>query len=201
MLTRVVLLRTAFSNFRWRILFAITFHLVSRPPGKTHFTETCLTALTRLMASLQKLREGCVFFGLLWFMRVPFASTCFVHSPYRRKPRLLQQTQRKPSKRRYSEVKQSVYYVKTIPPRSSTLRRGELRLVSLSLETLECVHETEQCFWGWICQQAKPNFVQLNFWNGSPEIIFAGTSLHKMAQIFFLKIFSSGRTYLLIFSQ
>ena len=39
----------------------ITFRLMSQPPGKTRFIETCLTGSTRLMASLQKLREGFVF--------------------------------------------------------------------------------------------------------------------------------------------
>lgn len=44
--------------FRLRALFVIIFHLMSRPPGKTRFIETCLTGLTRSMASLLKPREG-----------------------------------------------------------------------------------------------------------------------------------------------
>ena len=43
----------------------ITFRLMSQPPGKTRFIETCLTGSTRLMASLQKLREGFVFWRFL----------------------------------------------------------------------------------------------------------------------------------------
>ena len=49
--------------WRWKTLFEIIYHLMSRPPGKTRSTETCLTGLIGSMESQQKLRER---YGYLW---------------------------------------------------------------------------------------------------------------------------------------
>ena len=48
---------------RWKTLFEIIYHLMSRPPGKTRSTETCLTGLIGSMESQQKLKER---YGYLW---------------------------------------------------------------------------------------------------------------------------------------